>query len=62
MEKGEFSLMYDVVIIGGGPCGLSTGLALQEKGLCYVIIEKEAIVNSIVNCPLDMRSIVLQTV
>ncbi|OAB26098.1 hypothetical protein PMSD_26460 [Paenibacillus macquariensis subsp. defensor] len=47
--------MYDVVIIGGGPCGLSTGLALQEKGIRYIIIEKEAIVNSIVNCPLDMR-------
>ena len=46
--------MYDVVIIGGGPCGLSTGLALQEKGLSYVIIEKGAIVNSIVNCPLHM--------
>lgn len=47
--------MYDVVIIGGGPCGLATGLALQEKGIGYVIIEKEAVVNSIVNCPLDMR-------
>ncbi|MGG3804249.1 YpdA family putative bacillithiol disulfide reductase [Metabacillus fastidiosus] len=47
--------MYDVVIIGGGPCGLATGLALQERGIKYVIIEKEAIVNSIVNCPLDMR-------
>ena len=54
-EKGEFSLMYDVIIIGGGPCGLSTGLALKEKGVRYVIVEKEAIVNSIVNCPLDMR-------
>ncbi|MFC5591389.1 YpdA family putative bacillithiol disulfide reductase [Sporosarcina soli] len=46
--------LYDVVIIGGGPCGLATGLALQEKGLSYVILEKGAIVNSIVNCPLHM--------
>lgn len=51
----NLSEKYDVVIIGGGPCGLATGLALQEKGIQYVIIEKEAIVNSIVNCPLDMR-------
>lgn len=47
--------MYDVIIIGGGPCGLATGLALREKGMSYVIVEKGAIVNSIVNCPLDMR-------
>lgn len=46
--------MYDVLIIGGGPCGLSTGLALQEKGVSYVILEKGAIANSIVNCPLHM--------
>ena len=51
----DYNPVYDVVIIGGGPCGLATGLALQEKGIPYVIIEKEAIVNSIVNCPLDMR-------
>lgn len=46
--------IYDVVIIGGGPCGLATGLALQDKGLSYVILEKGTIANSIVNCPLHM--------
>lgn len=47
--------MVDVIIIGGGPCGLATGLSLQEKGISYIILEKEALVNSIVNCPADMR-------
>ncbi|KOO51470.1 hypothetical protein [Viridibacillus arvi] len=38
------SKIWKVMIAnGGGPCGLSTGLALQVKGLSYVFIEKEAI-------------------
>ena len=40
--------MSDVVIIGGGPCGLATGLALQEKGIRYVIIAKRS--NCKLNC------------
>ncbi|ETI65986.1 YpdA family putative bacillithiol disulfide reductase [Neobacillus vireti] len=48
-------MIYDVIVIGGGPCGLATGLALQEQGLNYVILEKGGIVNSIVNCPLNIR-------
>ncbi|GKV56819.1 hypothetical protein NCCP2222_27660 [Sporosarcina sp. NCCP-2222] len=47
--------MYDVIVIGGGPCGLATGLALQKRKISYLIIEKGAIVNSIADCPLDMR-------
>lgn len=47
--------MYDVIVIGGGPCGLATGLALKKRKISYLIIEKGAIVNSIADCPLDMR-------
>ncbi|OIK15889.1 hypothetical protein BIV60_07885 [Bacillus sp. MUM 116] len=48
-------MIYDVIVIGGGPCGLATGLALQEQDLNYVILEKGGIVNSIVKCPLNVR-------
>ncbi|WP_338452665.1 YpdA family putative bacillithiol disulfide reductase [Niallia oryzisoli] len=48
-------MIYDVIVIGGGPCGLATGLALQEQGLTYVVLEKGGIVNSIVKSPLNVR-------
>ncbi|GLX68065.1 YpdA family putative bacillithiol disulfide reductase [Paenibacillus glycanilyticus] len=47
--------MREVIIIGGGPCGLATGMALQEKGIDYLILEKGAIANSILSFPSTMR-------
>lgn len=44
----------DVVIIGGGPIGISCALACQKKGLNYVVLEKGALVNSLYNYPLNM--------
>ncbi|MCH1624773.1 YpdA family putative bacillithiol disulfide reductase [Fredinandcohnia quinoae] len=41
----------EVIIIGGGPCGLAAAIALQNKGFQPVIIEKGNIVNSIYNYP-----------
>ncbi len=41
----------DVIIIGGGPCGLATALSLQEVGKSPLVIEKGNIVNSIYNYP-----------
>lgn len=46
--------MHDIVIIGGGPIGMACGIAAQQKGLNYVILEKGALVNSIFNYPLYM--------
>lgn len=41
----------DVIIIGGGPCGLSTAIEIQKMGLRAVIIEKGNIVNAIYHYP-----------
>lgn len=41
----------DVIIVGAGPCGLSTAIELQEKGMNPLIIEKGNVVNAIYNYP-----------
>jgi thioredoxin reductase (NADPH) len=44
----------DVVIIGGGPIGLATGIECKKNGLTYVILEKGVLVNSLYNYPQNM--------
>ncbi|MDT3401546.1 YpdA family putative bacillithiol disulfide reductase [Mucilaginibacter terrae] len=46
--------MLDIVIIGGGPIGLTCGLAAQKAGLSFVILEKGTLVNSLYNYPSTM--------
>ncbi|MBM6619892.1 YpdA family putative bacillithiol disulfide reductase [Bacillus suaedaesalsae] len=41
----------DVIIIGGGPCGLAAAIALKEVGYSPLIIEKGNIVNAIHHYP-----------
>ena len=40
-----------VIIIGGGPCGMSAAIALQNRGINPLIIEKENVVNTVYNFP-----------
>lgn len=47
-------LIYDVLIIGGGPIGLACGISCKQAGLTYRIIEKGALVNSLYRYPLNM--------
>jgi len=44
----------DFIIIGAGPIGLSCGIACEQQGLSYQIIEKGTLVNSLFNYPLNM--------
>jgi len=47
--------ILDVLIVGGGPIGLTCALEAQKNQLSYVIIEKGTIVNSLYNYPLYMK-------
>ncbi|GAB3860557.1 YpdA family putative bacillithiol disulfide reductase [Hymenobacter terrigena] len=47
--------MLDVLIIGAGPVGLACALETQRKGLKAAIIEKGALVNSLVGYPTNME-------
>ena len=46
--------VLDVLIIGGGPAGLAAGIAAKTRGLRYLIVEKGALVNSLLHYPTDM--------
>lgn len=54
MEKRteqQSSQKADAIIIGAGPCGLAAGIALQEKGLKPLIIEKGNVVHALYRFP-----------
>jgi len=46
--------VLDLLVIGGGPIGITCGIECQKNGLSYVIIEKGMIVNSLYNFPTNM--------
>lgn len=43
-----------VIIIGAGPIGLATGIALKERNIPFKIIERGCLVNSIFHYPTNM--------
>ena len=43
--------MFDVIIIGAGPSGLSVAIEAKKRGLSYLVIEKGGIVNAIQHFP-----------
>lgn len=45
---------YPIIIIGGGPIGLTCALAAQKAGIDYLILEKGTLVNSLYNYPVNM--------
>ncbi len=46
--------ILDVLIIGAGPAGLASAIAATTAGLSYQVIEKGALVNSLLHYPTEM--------
>ena len=44
----------DLLIIGAGPAGLAAAIAAKRRGLRYLVVEKGALVNSLIHYPTDM--------
>ena len=45
---------YEVIIIGAGPAGLAAAIAAKQYGLSYIVLERAALVNSLLHYPDDM--------
>lgn len=48
---GSDTDLYDVLIIGGGAAGLNAALQAKERGMRYILLEKEQVANTIENFP-----------
>ncbi|MGF1638895.1 MAG: YpdA family putative bacillithiol disulfide reductase [Cyclobacteriaceae bacterium] len=46
--------IYDVIIIGAGPCGLACGIEAQKNSLDYLIVDKGNITESVRRYPVNM--------
>jgi thioredoxin reductase (NADPH) len=46
--------MFDLIIIGAGPAGISAAWEAQKLGLSYLVIEKKLIGNTIYNYPVGL--------
>ena len=44
----------DVVVVGAGPAGLATAIAAKQHGLSHLVVEKGALVNTILHFPTHM--------
>ncbi len=42
---------YDIIVVGGGPAGVSTGLAAKKEGLKVLVLEQGSVANTIQNYP-----------
>lgn len=47
--------LYDVLIVGGGPCGLAAGIEATKAGLSHLILEMGSLTESIREYPRRMR-------
>src|SRR6476469_6444738 len=47
--------VFDLVIVGGGPCGLAASISAQRAGLKTVVLEGSSVVSTIAHYPTYVR-------
>ncbi|HLU93245.1 MAG TPA: YpdA family putative bacillithiol disulfide reductase [Membranihabitans sp.] len=50
----ESTTEYDLIIVGGGPIGLTCAIEAQKQNLSYLILEKGTLVDSLYHFPTNM--------
>ncbi|SNR75767.1 MULTISPECIES: YpdA family putative bacillithiol disulfide reductase [Hymenobacter] len=55
MASTSESSVFDVVVIGAGPVGLASAIEVQRRGFSAVVVDKGALVNSIIGYPTNME-------
>ena len=53
-ERADAGRVKDVIVVGAGPAGLASAIAAHKAGLAYEVIERGALVNSILRFPTNM--------
>ena len=51
LEREKDSDVYDLVIVGAGPAGISAAIKCKKKNINYIILESNRILNTIENFP-----------
>ena len=51
LKKEKNSDVNDLVIVGAGPAGISTAIECKKKGINYIVLESNRILNTIENFP-----------
>lgn len=54
MNQGSGEQVRDVIVVGAGPAGLASAIAAKQAGLSCEVIERGAVVNSILHFPKNM--------
>lgn len=52
---GMEDMVLDLLVIGAGPAGLAASCAAQEAGLSHVVVERQGLVQSLVEHPQQIR-------
>jgi thioredoxin reductase (NADPH) len=47
-------MLYDLVVVGAGPAGLATAIAAKKRDLSCLVLEKGAVVNTLLHFPTNM--------